>query len=408
MKNMKVKMLNTCRSAVTLMAPLLLCFAMWQSLAAQTSYAVIDIGPLADLNDEAPGAACVNNAGLVVGRTQLPAGPDRPFVWIKGNIFDLGTFGGPGGGARGINGRGDVVGKADTPAGPPEQEHAFLWSDGILHDLGTLGGYSSTANSINNRGWIGGAADTTIPDPTQTIGPTQNHAFLWTGGNALHDLGTLGGPNSHVISINDNGVAVGWSQVDFNIGNFGMPDLHPAIWVNGVAKRLPDLGGSVSLALSVNNNGVVVGQSFLADDSTFLAMMWKDGVLTNLGALGNDVASGAGSINNRGQVVGISYDANFTPRAFLWDSGVMYDLNSLIPANSGWVLLGPGHINDIGQIVGAGLLNGNLHAFLLTPSSGGNRTGSATASPSTARLSNAMLQSLIWGKSGLLKHVPER
>ena len=58
------------------------------------------------------------------------------------------------------------------------------------------------------------------------------------------------------------------------------------------------------------------------------------------------------------------------------------------------------------QIVGYGLLNGDLHAFLLTPNSGGARTGSSTASPATVQISNTMLRSLIWGKSGLLKRRP--
>jgi len=52
----------------------------------------------------------------------------------------------------------------------------------------------------------------------------------------------------------------------------------------------------------------------------------------------------------------------------LWDSaGGIFDLNSLIPADSGWELLLASAINDAGQIVGAGLFNGKTHAFLLTP-----------------------------------------
>jgi probable HAF family extracellular repeat protein len=403
MKNTKAKNLTTYRSAVTLVAPFLLSLAISQSLAAQTSYTVTDIGPLNDINNEvAPGAACINNAGMVVGQALLPAGPDRPFLWIKGNIFDLGTFGGPNGGARGINARGEVVGTADTAA-VPEQEHAFFWKDGVMHDLGTLGGDSSVANSINNRGWTAGAADTTIPDPTGTIGPTENHAFLRRLDGALQDLGTLGGPNSHAISINDNGMIVGWSQVDFAIGTFGIPDLHPAMWVHGVPKRLPDLGGSVSLAISVNNHGTAVGQSFLADDSAFYAVMWQNGELSNLGAVGDDVLSSASSINNRGDVVGSSVTTSFASRAFRWQKGVMIDLNTLIPANSGWVLLGAAHINDAGQIVGSGALNGNLHAFLLTPSPGGR--SAATGAPASVPLSPAMIQSLIWGRTGLVRHV---
>jgi hypothetical protein len=45
----------------------------------------------------------------------------------------------------------------------------------------------------------------------------------------------------------------------------------------------------------------------------------------------------------------------------------MLDLNSLIPANSGWVLQFANGINDQGQIVGEGTLNGQAEGFLLTP-----------------------------------------
>jgi hypothetical protein len=45
----------------------------------------------------------------------------------------------------------------------------------------------------------------------------------------------------------------------------------------------------------------------------------------------------------------------------------MADLNSLIPAGSGWVLTGASAINDSGGIVGTGVVNGQAHAFLLTP-----------------------------------------
>jgi probable HAF family extracellular repeat protein len=46
---------------------------------------------------------------------------------------------------------------------------------------------------------------------------------------------------------------------------------------------------------------------------------------------------------------------------------MMIDLNSLIPTGSGWQLLEAYGINNVGQIVGEGLLNGQAHAFLLDP-----------------------------------------
>lgn len=70
-------------------------------------------------------------------------------------------------------------------------------------------------------------------------------------------------------------------------------------------------------------------------------------------------------INNLGQVVGNSKIANGEQRAFLFDEGKMFDLNDLIPANSGLTLNYANGINDRGQIV-AGISSGINRIFLLT------------------------------------------
>jgi hypothetical protein len=52
----------------------------------------------------------------------------------------------------------------------------------------------------------------------------------------------------------------------------------------------------------------------------------------------------------------------------IWTSaGGMKDLNSLIPANSGWTLINANAINNVGQITGYGQKGAYNHAFLLTP-----------------------------------------
>ena len=52
----------------------------------------------------------------------------------------------------------------------------------------------------------------------------------------------------------------------------------------------------------------------------------------------------------------------------IWtQKGGMKDLNNLIPPNSGWVLVLANSINNSGQITGYGTINGENHAFLLTP-----------------------------------------
>jgi probable HAF family extracellular repeat protein len=84
-----------------------------------------------------------------------------------------------------------------------------------------------------------------------------------------------------------------------------------------------------------------------------------------LGTLGGD--SFAYAINNAGQVVGNSYIGKSLKYPVLWDNNSIKDLNNLIPPKSGWVLMGVSDINDKGQIVGYGKINGRFHAFLLTP-----------------------------------------
>jgi len=42
-------------------------------------------------------------------------------------------------------------------------------------------------------------------------------------------------------------------------------------------------------------------------------------------------------------------------------------LRPTIPKNSPWYLLDAESINDAGQIVGYGTINGNVHAFIATP-----------------------------------------
>ena len=75
----------------------------------------------------------------------------------------------------------------------------------------------------------------------------------------------------------------------------------------------------------------------------------------------------ANSINARGQVVGFSLVSG-NETAFLYQNGTRIELNSVLPAGSGWALAFASDINDRGQIVGTGIHNGALHAFLLSPS----------------------------------------
>jgi probable HAF family extracellular repeat protein len=94
-------------------------------------------------------------------------------------------------------------------------------------------------------------------------------------------------------------------------------------------------------------------------------------VMTDLGSIGSDPCSRATSINERGQIVGLTAAVCGGPatHGFLWEKGgPAVDLNSLVAPGSGLALTEPTSINERGEIAGVGTLpNGAMHAFVLIP-----------------------------------------
>jgi probable HAF family extracellular repeat protein len=92
--------------------------------------------------------------------------------------------------------------------------------------------------------------------------------------------------------------------------------------------------------------------------------------MQDLGTLGGAFSSASG-INASGQIVGnASTTGDVANHAFLYTGGSMYDVNSLIASTSGWEIVNAVAINDNGQIVGTGWLNGVRfvnHALRLDP-----------------------------------------
>ena len=108
-----------------------------------------------------------------------------------------------------------------------------------------------------------------------------------------------------------------------------------------------------------------MGASYFNEENLHVhAFIWDElNGMIDLGTLGGSEHSYAWDINDLGQVVGDM------PHPFISDGTIdgMIDLNTLIDANSGWMLEYARAINNLGQITGSGRINGETHAFLLTP-----------------------------------------
>ncbi len=189
-----------------------------------------------------------------------------------------------------------------------------------------------------------------INDHTQIVGwnvsPPPGFDFkavLWQAGQ-MRDLGALpGGVESTATGINNRGQVVLYSEA-FNCRGLCS---RAALWEKGTLTDLGAIGRPASPS-DINDRGQVVGVSHLGADfiSPRRAVLWESqGGLIDLGTLPGDEQSEALAINNRGQIVGISWNQDFRGRPFLWEDGMMIELQGLSDALD---------INDRGQIVGVG------------------------------------------------------
>jgi uncharacterized membrane protein len=333
---------------------------------------------------------------------------------------------------------------AQDNANPTHPHHYHHYQ---LADVGTFGGPNSwminpavaRLGLLNHQGTLTGSADTSAVDPYCYWAPDcyAANAFQWKNGGQT-DLGVLpGGIGSQVNWISANGLMAGISDNGQQDPlNPALPQVHAVVWRDGTMTDLGALfGGYDTWALSVNSRGEIVGEAYntIPDSYSMFgygyqsrAFYWNNGVVQDLGTLGTGNDAAAGLINERGQVIGVSFTSstpdsfctiygfslfNFTTGSFLWDKkNGMKDISSL-----GGGCTEALDLNNQGQVVGVASLPGDTQAHpfvwnaatgmtdLLDPSdsSFGYAAAENARGDITGQICNAVIcNAVLWRKHG--------
>ena len=234
-----------------------------------------------------------------------------------------------------INASGQVVGSSDGQAVT------------MLDGAGTVLG-AGAARGLNDAGDI--------------VGHSGAGATLWRHDGTEVLLANVGTSDIVAEDINNVGLIVGAGR------EFASGPYHAVIWEEGLARLLPALavdgcpGDFVcgSRAHRINSSGHVVGTSDVPS-GTVHAVIWIDDDPVDLGTLGGSATASEGrGINDAGWAVGDS-----DSRAFVFNGTQMYDLITLIRGRNPFTGLTTAQsINNNGDIVGVGLVGGELRGFL--------------------------------------------
>jgi probable HAF family extracellular repeat protein len=226
---------------------------------------------------------------------------------------------------------------------------------GFDPDYGSL---HTRSHGINNLGQLVGTGKEGSPN-------FYTHAALWPNKDTeAMDLGFLGQGiplnYSEAYGVNDLSHVVGNSA----IGSF----IHGFLWRNGQMTDLGALSGQVaSEARAINNAGLIAGKS------NIFPVVWKYDAthaprIQQLPIPAGFFSATTTAVNDSGDVVGYAGSPNIDSHAILWRGGMAVDLG-VWPGGHYSVANG---INNLGQIVGTGTVAGdNLdHALMWTVDDG--------------------------------------
>jgi len=293
----------------------------------------------------------VNNNGLMFGSSGAGSIVETgaPTVWQNGAGYNLPMpYGTAGGQAFGSNDLNQAVGSVKLSSAGADNAAIFEWSG---------------PNSINNNAFI----LSQVTDPNNASSTNLNVAY------GINNAGQIVGQA--------NQVNLGAGYVPFILSSAS------AATASVIPGPTPAYNGGEAFAIS--DNGLVTG-SYSANYSNSVAFVYNSSsgvtfAVPNIPGVGGLEGRG---INSSGEVVGDGSNLYAIP--FLFDGTNTYDLQTLLTNNQSgaWGLddntsSGAYGISDYGDIVGRGMYNGNLTAFIMIPN------GTTKASPQNLTFNNA-------------------
>src|SRR5437773_4138031 len=370
-----------------------------EAAKALTRYQVSN---LPSVGGTSSGGNSINDQSWVAGYSRYPDRNRHAALWRSSLLTDLGTLGGPNSSVAWNvkNTAGILVGISQTLTPEPVENWSsanfystpnnvgyinlgFVWENNQMRALPNFpGGNNGFATGANNLRQAVGWAENGVEDTERCVSPQvfQFRPAMWNLGppDDIHELPLFPGDTSGAATaINDNGQIVGISGIcDQAVGRHTAK--HAVLWENGVVTDIyPDVPAPWwNTPTAINQRGDIVG---FAGDPAFVegdilhAFKWtKEDGIRQLKPLKHrtpeHVDSEAYGINEAGQVVGVSCDADQVDcRAVIWDrSSNATDLNDFKGGYSG-VLAIAKDINNNGEIAGRAIDAGVLKAYLAEP-----------------------------------------
>jgi probable HAF family extracellular repeat protein len=370
----------------------------WHAAIALLGRTPIDLAKNGGLGGPNSAAFGANEFGMAAGEAETVESNSEDFcaygtqhvcaafIWQAGVMRELSPLTNENGGAgrnasaKGINIWGEVAGVAENTAPdstcPPYDPAAFqyqtyqekpvTWANGKIQELPTFG-TDSQGNVFHDPDGV----VFRINDSGQAVGTTGVctgfsgfsyvsglHATLWNADGSVIDLGNLGG--------------VATPPPGSGLGNFG------------------------NIAYYINSRGDVVGTSGTSNGSAHAFLWTPESHIQDVGTIPAnkttpaDVASIGLAISDLDEIGGVSFPADATalPRAFIRQpGGKPVDLNSLVTENTpDLYLFTVCSINSRGQIIGLAFdAQFNLHGYLATLNN--NVADPSAESSAEARLS---------------------